>query len=135
MKLTQSRQTSKASNTHKSIATRLLRIMFSWSNGRATAEHSVPQAFFRHRTATTERQRRFCPHLSLATVQESWQCEAAHGLQFSCRVSTNERSTGREPPRFSELWLATRLPLACHKHACWDRFRSPHQTYLLLDCR
>ena len=136
MKLTQSRQTSKASNTHKSIATRLLRIMFLWSNGRATAEHSVLQAFFRHRTATTERQRRFCPHLSLATVRESWQCDPDRlRTAFSCRVSTNERSTGREPPRFSELWLATRLPLACHKHACRDRFRSPHQTYLLLDCR
>ena len=132
MKLTQSLQASKAPNTHKSIATRLLRTMFC----RATAEHSILQAFFRHRTATTEQQRRFCPHLSLTTVRESWQCDPDRlRTAFSCRVSTNERSTGREPPRFSELWLATRLPLACHTHACRDRFRSPHQTYLLLDCR
>ena len=104
MKLTQSRQTSKASNTHKSIATRLLRIMILWSNGRATAEHSVLQAFFRHRTATTERQRRFCPHLSLATVRESWQCDPDRlRTAFSCRVSTNERSTGRDSPRTSAI--------------------------------
>ena len=134
MKLTQSLQTSKASNTHKEY------------------RHPSPQnhAFVEQRQSTTS----YKP--SSVTGQQQLNGNGAFArtclsprygragsvtrtgcarTAFSCRVSTNERSTGREPPRFSELWLATRLPLACHKHACRDRFRSLHQTYLLLDCR